>query len=213
MIIDKTWFYDLSWNDKKKIFINTSTDVVFFDDWTFDRKIVLWNNANVTYFILKKKEIKSEIKFYQNEDNSNLLVNYLILAKEKNFIKSKLKAKLKANNCTTNINIFSFLFNYSRVLIDWVIKIKEGIKWLDCNLKEENIIVWKNIRVKASPKLLVDSNDLIASHSCKVEHLDQDKLFYLESRGVDKEDSIKILLESKFNFLFWDIIKEKNLKI
>ncbi|MDR2640471.1 MAG: SufD family Fe-S cluster assembly protein [Candidatus Peribacteria bacterium] len=36
--------------------------------------------------------------------------------------------------------------------------------------------------MEASPKLLVESNDVKASHSCKIERINKDKMFYLASR-------------------------------
>ncbi|MDR1945111.1 MAG: SufD family Fe-S cluster assembly protein [Candidatus Peribacteria bacterium] len=56
--------------------------------------------------------------------------------------------------------------------------------------------------MEAKPKLLVESNDVKASHSCKVERINNNKIFYLKSRGINENEAIKLLLEANIKSLF-----------
>lgn len=70
------------------------------------------------------------------------------------------------------------------------------------------------------PTLLVKSNEVEASHACKIEKIPEDDLFYLRSRGLDKNFATYILIESKvkniFSFLesqdFYEDFVEKTLE-
>lgn len=50
--------------------------------------------------------------------------------------------------------------------------------------------------MRGLPTLLVHSNDVKASHACNMERISDDKLFYLRSRGLPKQDATVIMLES-----------------
>ncbi|MDR3150857.1 MAG: SufD family Fe-S cluster assembly protein [Candidatus Peribacteria bacterium] len=56
--------------------------------------------------------------------------------------------------------------------------------------------------MEAKPKLLVESNDVQASHSCKIERLDKNKMFYLKSRGFLENEVVSLLLEANVRTLF-----------
>ncbi|MDR0771881.1 MAG: SufD family Fe-S cluster assembly protein [Candidatus Peribacteria bacterium] len=66
-------------------------------------------------------------------------------------------------------------------------------------------------KIEASPRLEVASNDVKASHSCKVEKVNKDKKFYLESRGLNDKEATKLILEANINSLFLDLENKKNI--
>ncbi|RMG27337.1 MAG: SufD family Fe-S cluster assembly protein [Methanobacteriota archaeon] len=52
--------------------------------------------------------------------------------------------------------------------------------------------------VTAIPALMIDQNEVVAAHSAAVEPLNQEKLFYVESRGIPKEEAKAILIKGYF---------------
>jgi len=50
------------------------------------------------------------------------------------------------------------------------------------HLLEENVVLGKDISVKSLPALSVASHDVHASHGAKIEKINQEKLFYMQSR-------------------------------
>jgi Fe-S cluster assembly scaffold protein SufB len=51
----------------------------------------------------------------------------------------------------------------------------------------------------------VHSNDVSASHGCKIERLDDKKLFYAMSRGLTREQSVALFVDAYIGRLFGDI--------
>ncbi|MBR2157955.1 SufD family Fe-S cluster assembly protein [bacterium] len=47
---------------------------------------------------------------------------------------------------------------------------------------EESILLSKNVNIKSLPVLDIHSKNIQASHGAKIYRLDDDKLFYLESK-------------------------------
>lgn len=56
--------------------------------------------------------------------------------------------------------------------------------------------------MRGLPTLLVHSNDVKASHACNMERISDDKLFYLRSRGLPREDATVLMLESYIAKIF-----------
>ena len=49
-------------------------------------------------------------------------------------------------------------------------------------------------RADANPQLEIENNDVRSSHSASVGQMSEDKLFYLESRGISRSDARKLLV-------------------
>jgi Fe-S cluster assembly scaffold protein SufB len=49
---------------------------------------------------------------------------------------------------------------------------------------------------------LVATNDVQASHACKMEKISDESLFYLRSRGIERENALLMMIESKIMNLY-----------
>jgi Fe-S cluster assembly scaffold protein SufB len=205
MLIQKNWFYDLSNIIETEIIVAKWVTISIFDNGKKDRKIFLEENSILNFYSLTENENTPNIKFFQDEKNSNLEIKYLIFSKDFNKINTKIFAEILNNNCKTNVLVMSIVWENWQISIDWIIKINKNLKNLNCHLKEENIFLWNLAHIEAKPKLLVESNDVQASHSCKIERLDKNKMFYLKSRGFLENEVVSLLLEANVRTLFWDL--------
>ncbi len=210
--ITKNWFYKLSEFDTNKITIENDLVVSIFDD-TFppllqerglggEVNIFLWENSRLDFYWFIEKSWDININFIQNKDNSNLKVNYLLLSENKEKLKAKLYSKLSSNNSKSNIEILSIVQNDGMIDLDGVIEIDKGIEKVDVNLEEENLFLWDTGQVKWVPTLLVRSDDVKASHACKMERISDEKLFYLRSRWIWKENALSMMIEAKVKNMF-----------
>ena len=73
-----------------------------------------------------------------------------------------------------------------------------------CNLNQDNrIINLTDNKCEIKPNLFIDENDVIAAHSAHIGKCNDDKIFYLETRGINKKEAemllIKGFLTSKLN--------------
>ena len=66
------------------------------------------------------------------------------------------------------------------------------------------ILVSQNAKANAKPELEIYADDVICAHGATVGELDDDQLFYLNSRGIGKNKAREILIKA---FLH-DIISE-----
>ncbi|MDH4200825.1 MAG: SufD family Fe-S cluster assembly protein [Spirochaetia bacterium] len=70
--------------------------------------------------------------------------------------------------------------------------------------KNKNLILGKNARVDAIPRLRIQTEHVIASHGSATGEISDDEIFYLMSRGLSYEDARKLLLRAFFE----DILRQ-----
>ncbi len=215
MRITKNWFYKLSelvpklWFQEpilREEIININVDdniiVMFFDDLNQNIDMKIWENSRVEFYWVIENIDNFNINFLQNKKSSNLIVRYLLLSKNNEKIKTKIYSKLSSNNTKSDIHIISIVWNDWFIDLDWIIEIDKNIEKVDWKLLEENIFLWTTWKVKWLPTLLVRSNDVKASHACRIERINDEKIFYLRSRWIWKENSIFMMIESYILTMF-----------
>jgi len=202
MKIIKNWFYKLSEFKTKELIIEENIVVSIFDDVNKNIDIEIWENSRVEFYSVLENKKDYKINFIQNKTNSDLRVNYLLLSKNNKNIKAKINSEINASHTTSNVKIISIIWNEWFVDLDWIIKIKKWVEKVDWNLEEENLFLWDTWKVKAIPTLLVRSNDVKASHSCKMERISDEKLFYLRSRWIWRENALSMIIEARIKSLF-----------
>lgn len=201
MIIKENWFYMISNISSWEIVVWEWVVAYFFDDWKNNVDVYLWKNSYVEFYGLLNSENNHNISFYQNEFYSKLKVNYLLMSFD-NSIKSKIYSKTSSDNSEVDIKILSLVWENWNIDIDGIVEIDEWYKKIKWHLLEENIFLANTWKIRWVPTLLVRSDDVEASHACKIERINDDELFYLRSRGLNRNDSLNIILESKIKVIF-----------
>ncbi|MDQ7009809.1 MAG: SufD family Fe-S cluster assembly protein [Candidatus Gracilibacteria bacterium] len=216
MNITKNGFYKLSEILKTPLLrkeglgvvIENNLVVAIFDDLNKSYDVEVGENSKVEIFGVLKNEDDFKLQVLQKEDRSNLILNYLILSfphpdkGRLGGVFAKIESKLQANFIKSNVNILSIVGNEGVINLDGIIKIEEEIEKVDGNLVEENIFLGDTGKVLGIPTLLVRSDDVKASHACKMERISDEKLFYLRSRGLGRENALNMIIEAKIESLF-----------
>ena len=68
-------------------------------------------------------------------------------------------------------------------------------KMLQVLIHNNQIVTFDSTKCQINPNLLVEEFDVEANHNATIGAFDQDTLFYLMSRGISENDSIKLLSE------------------
>ena len=73
----------------------------------------------------------------------------------------------------------------------------------------QNLLLSKNAEVNVKPELEIYADDVKCSHGATTGELDEQMLFYLRSRGLNKEEAKKILIEGFVNELFENVANKE----
>ena len=104
-----------------------------------------------------------------------------------------------AKNTTSKIITKGVLNNESKALSRSLVKIKENAPKSNGYEKQEALLLSKNAEADAIPYLEIDNNDVKCSHSSAVGQIDKDVLFYMMSRGLNKSEAKKKIVEGYFS--------------
>ena len=103
----------------------------------------------------------------------------------------------------SNIISKSIASNSGNATYRGTVKIAKNAKYSVSNVKCDTIILDKNSKSDTIPTNIVDNNSSYLEHEATVSKIEEDKLFYLMSRGID-EDKAKELIVLGFVNAFRD---------
>lgn len=86
----------------------------------------------------------------------------------------------------------------SQASYEGLIEIREGCQNSHTYLKTHSLLLSKQAKVDAIPSLIVKTDDVSASHGGTVGEVDESQVFYMRTRGISREDAIRILVEGYF---------------
>ncbi|MFV0249921.1 MAG: SufD family Fe-S cluster assembly protein [Bacilli bacterium] len=100
------------------------------------------------------------------------------------------------HNCSNTIsNIYNNGANIKDGILDFNITsiVNNGIK--GCKLNQDSrILILNNNKCNINPNLLIEENDVEANHSASIGTFSNEVLFYLQSRGIEYEKAINLLV-------------------
>lgn len=73
--------------------------------------------------------------------------------------------------------------------------IDKGAKFTDAYLKLEALMMSNESMARVIPSLEITENDVEGGHGATVGQVDQEQLFYLQSRGLSKPEAEELLVE------------------
>jgi|SRR3989344_2204796 len=85
---------------------------------------------------------------------------------------------------------------------DGKIVVAKGAQKVEAHQTNRNLLLSKTASVETKPQLEIYNDDVICSHGATVGDLDEEALFYLQSRGVAYQTARHILMEAFANEIF-----------
>lgn len=96
-------------------------------------------------------------------------------------------------NTTGRVLSNGVLRDKASLIFKGMIKISEGAKNSNSFLGEHGMLLSKEAKAKAIPSLEIETNEVKATHSASVSQIEEDKIFYLMSRGLSEEETKKMI--------------------
>ncbi|KKP37302.1 hypothetical protein A2483_00050 [Candidatus Peregrinibacteria bacterium RIFOXYC2_FULL_33_13] len=135
-------------------------------------------------------------------ENSKATCYLILVGKESNnFMINTYYNHLKGS-CESVCNVRSVLFDKSKFDYRGLLKIAKGAQLTNSSLKHHTILLSEFAKVNTIPSLEIEANDVKAGHAVTIGGIDEEMLFYLQSRGIEKDSAIKLLIKG---FLVSDV--------
>lgn len=101
-----------------------------------------------------------------------------------------------APNCVSKELFKGVIADNARAIFAGKITVREGAQHTTARLDNKNLLLHENARVTTSPALEIYADDVQCSHGATVGQLDENALWYLQSRGIDEVAARNMLVQA-----------------
>jgi len=184
-------------------------DMFFSASWK--KQIIVPANSQLTYLILAKNstlDVQIEIQW----EGASCKI-FALCVSDTHPVDVKIITHISASSVKVEKYVLSLLWEDGKVSVDANIDIQKWVKHIVSHLLEENIVFGKNISIKSLPALSVASHDVQASHGAKIEKINQEKLFYMQSKWLAQGNAQTLVVDGYVNEILshFDVFDEKEL--
>lgn len=142
---------------------------------------------------------------------SNSTIRSIYLGDEDKIIDINYIMTHKGKESTSNIITNGVLKDESKKTFKGTIDFKRGASKSEGSESEYCLLLSKKARSKAMPLLLCEEDEVSGEHAASSGSIDENKLFYLMSRGLDYNQARKVIVQGAFNPIV-DLIKVSSIK-
>jgi len=158
------------------------------------KRIELASHSTLTYLILAESA-DIDVEIVTRWSWCSCTVFALFVSDVNRQVKGSIKVFLKDSHTSAHVDLISFLYDSAKIDVDGIVDVATHVDNVHGRLLQQNIVLWKDISLKTLPQLNVSSCDVHASHGAKMDSLDPQKLLYMMSRGLTKEQSQTLLVD------------------
>ena len=110
---------------------------------------------------------------------------------------------------TSDVEVKAALAGASRSIYYGVTRVGEGAAGAEANQENRNLLLSRQARADSDPVLEILTADVVrCGHGATVGPVDEDALFYLESRGLDRRTALQLLVSGFFQSVLGDVRHE-----
>ena len=183
-----------------------STNIMSFNDTVLEE-------SSITHNLI---DINGSIRIYNSNlnsigYNSKNYFNNIYLGKDNDLIDINYDMKNIGKSSINNLKVEGCLKDNSKKIFRGIVDFQEGCT-KSTGIENENCILLSDTCISRSvPVLLCHEDDVIGAHGESSGKINDDKLFYLMSRGLSYEEATKLIVISNFNSII-NLIKDDNIK-
>lgn len=159
--------------------------------------------SNITYTLKKhsnlilfkfynNKEVEEKETIYLEQEYSSISYNFSSICKKNE--KYKMQIYHNDNHVTSNISNKCLGNNNSKITFDIDSILDKGN--IGCYMNQDTkIICMGDVDAKINPNMYIEEDDVEARHGSVIGKFNDEDLFYLMSRGIPKEEAIKLMIK------------------
>lgn len=152
-------------------------------------------NAHVesAYAELSLSDVRGEYRYHLVGQESKVEIKMAALSSHE--YKKSFEVSLLHSACMTygQMDNYGVVKNKGTLIFDGIGKIEKGFSQSSTHQTSKIMVFDKGCVAKANPYLYIDEYDVNASHAAGVGRMDEEHLFYLQSRGLTKNEAMQLI--------------------
>ena len=162
---------------------------------------ILKNDArlNTTSFSSGAKLFRHDIKLDFTGNGGEAVFNGLCLTEDQQHHDQHVIVDHQQNFCQSRQLFKYILADKSSGVFNGKVVVRKNTKQTDADQSNRNLLLSPSALMNANPQLEILSDDVKCSHGSSTGELDDDALFYLQTRGIDSETAKSLLIQGFAN--------------
>lgn len=150
--------------------------------------------ASVHTFSFGGKLVRNNLNFYQDGSRIDSVLKGITLLGEKQHVDHYTLVHHAQPNCESHQDYKGIYADNSTGVFNGKIIVDQIAQKTNAFQQNNNILISDKATVNTKPQLEIFADDVRCSHGCTIGQLDEDALFYLQSRGVPKKEATALLM-------------------
>ncbi len=171
---------------------NDSKDASLIDN-TFiaqkDKSVV-----NVHTFSFGGKLTRNNLNFFQNGEYIESTLKGVTILGEKQHVDHHTLVHHQEPNCESHQDYKGIFGEKSTGVFNGKIIVDKIAQKTNAFQQNNNVLISDQATVNTKPQLEIFADDVKCSHGCTIGQLDEDALFYLQSRGIPRKEATGLLM-------------------
>lgn len=173
--------------DKKETNFSVATEQVYQEaNSNFTINTATFNGA------LVRNNLNIEVDASNCETN----LNGLYLGKNKDHIDNHTVVDHKKPHCNSNEVYKGILNDESTGVFNGKVFVRQDAQITNAFQQNNNILLTDNATVNSKPELEIYADDVKCSHGSTTGQIDEEAIFYLQSRGISKKGALKLMINA-----------------
>ena len=149
---------------------------------------------DIERFVIERPGVY-DFKVVMNDKGEEKELLGVVVAETEGDYVINLLSEHKAGKTKCRVDVKGVVRGGARVKIKGLVKIAEGAKQSDSFLSMKLLLLDDKSMAVAEPELEILNNEVKASHSASVGRIDEEQLFYLETRGISRNEAENLIIK------------------
>jgi len=140
--------------------------------------------------------VRNNLNIEVDASNCETNLNGLYLGKNKDHIDNHTVVDHKKPHCNSNEIYRGILDDESTGVFNGKVFVRQDAQKTNAFQKNNNILLTDNATVNSKPELEIYADDVKCSHGSTTGQIDEEAIFYLQSRGISKKGALKLMINA-----------------
>ena len=96
----------------------------------------------------------------------------------------------------SDLRSYSVVADTAKATLNASVEVQPKAIHVQSNQRNKGLLLSKKASVRSMPKLLIATDEVNCSHGSSISHIEEDALYYLESRGIDRKRAIRMIVNT-----------------
>lgn len=142
------------------------------------------------------KLVRSDMTFRLQEPRANCLMNGIYLPTDGQHMDHYTCVHHLVPDCNSTQDYKGILKGKSQAVFNGKVVVGVGAIHTNAQQSNKNLLLSPEAEIDTKPQLEIFADDVVCSHGATVGQLDEDALFYMAARGIDRDEASRYLIQA-----------------